>query len=103
MKQLKSFQNTFEFDTTNPPGHEAKVARFFAKIFDKEKIPTQTYESKPGRVSKNQTDRGLGKKGQLFSMIYHGCGFSANSNEYTFDSFGGEINRRVYLWTGRIY
>jgi len=77
-------------DTTNPPGNEAKAARFFAEIFEKEKIPYQTYESKPGRVSIKANLTGSGQKGPIILLNHMDVVF-ANSNEYAFDPFGGDI------------
>ena len=57
-----------QIDTTNPPGNEAKAARFFAEIFDKEKIPYRTYESKPGRVSLKAGLTGSGEKGPIILL-----------------------------------
>jgi acetylornithine deacetylase/succinyl-diaminopimelate desuccinylase-like protein len=79
-----------QIETTNPPGNEAKAARFFAKIFDQEKIPYQIYESKPGRVSIKAKLTGSGKKGPIILLNHMDVVF-ANSNEYTFDPFGGKI------------
>lgn len=77
-------------NTTNPPGNETKAARFFAEIFDKEKIPCQTYESSPGRVSIKAKLTGSGKKGPII-LLNHMDVVLANSHEYTFDPFGGKI------------
>jgi acetylornithine deacetylase/succinyl-diaminopimelate desuccinylase-like protein len=77
-------------DTTNPPGNEAKAAQFFAEIFDKEKIPYQTYESYPKRVSLKAKLTGSGQKGPIILLNHMDVVF-ANSHEYTFDPFGGKI------------
>lgn len=79
-----------QINTTNPPGNEAQAARFFAEIFDREKIPYQTYESKPGRVSIKAKLTGSGKKGPIILLNHMDVVF-ANSNDYTFDPFGGKI------------
>jgi acetylornithine deacetylase/succinyl-diaminopimelate desuccinylase-like protein len=42
-------QKYIRVDTVNPPGNEARAAKFFAAIFDKEGIPYETAESAPGR------------------------------------------------------
>ncbi len=79
-----------QINTTNPPGNEAKAVEFFAEIFDKEKITYQTYESKPGRVSIKAKLTGPGKKGPLILLNHMDVVF-ANSKEFTFDPFGGNI------------
>ena len=79
-----------QIDTSNPPGNEVQAGRFFAEIFDQEKIPYQTYESKPGRVSIKAKLTGSGKKGPII-LLNHMDVVYANSKEYTFDPFGGEI------------
>ena len=79
-----------QIDTTNPPGNEVKAARFFAGIFDREKIPYRIYESKPGRGSIKAKLTGSGQKGPIILLNHMDVVF-ANANEYTFDPFGGEI------------
>jgi acetylornithine deacetylase/succinyl-diaminopimelate desuccinylase-like protein len=79
-----------QIDTTNPPGNEVKAAQFFAEIFDKEKIPYQTYESQPGRVSLKAKLTGSGQKGPVI-LLNHMDVVLANSHEYAFDPFGGNI------------
>jgi acetylornithine deacetylase/succinyl-diaminopimelate desuccinylase-like protein len=87
---VKILSKYLQIDTTNPPGNEAKAARFFAEIFDKEEIPYLTYESKPGRVSIKANLTGSGKKGPII-LLNHMDVVYANSNEFTFDPFGGNI------------
>jgi acetylornithine deacetylase/succinyl-diaminopimelate desuccinylase-like protein len=79
-----------QIDTTNPPGNEDKAARFFAEIFEKEKISYQTYESRPGRVSIKAKLAGSGEKGPVI-LLNHMDVVLANSDEYAFDPFGGNI------------
>ncbi len=79
-----------QIDTTNPPGNEAKAARFFAEIFEKEKIPYRTYESAPGRASIKAKLTGSGKKGPII-LLNHMDVVYANAQEYAFDPLGGEI------------
>jgi acetylornithine deacetylase/succinyl-diaminopimelate desuccinylase-like protein len=79
-----------KINTTNPPGNEVKAARFFAEIFEKENIPYRTYESQPGRVSLKATLTGSGQKGPII-LLNHMDVVLANTGEYAFDPFGGEI------------
>lgn len=79
-----------QIDTTNPPGNEARAARFFSEIFEKEKIPYRTYESQPGRVSLKAGLTGSGEKGPII-LLNHMDVVLANAEEYAFDPFGGDI------------
>src|SRR2546422_1457103 len=39
-----------QLDTSNPPGNEGQAAEFFAKLFARDGIESQIYESAPGRA-----------------------------------------------------
>ncbi len=47
---VKTMQEYLRIDTTNPPGHELRAARFFKKILDAEGIENQIFEYAPGRA-----------------------------------------------------
>ncbi|MBW1930465.1 MAG: M20/M25/M40 family metallo-hydrolase [Deltaproteobacteria bacterium] len=79
-----------KINTSNPPGNEAEAAKFFAEIFDKEGIEYKTYESKPGRVSLRACIKGTGQNKPLI-LLNHMDVAPAQSEEWSFDPFGGEV------------
>lgn len=59
---LTHLKNLIRINTTNPPGNEIKAVRYLSQIFDKEKIPYQIVEPKPGRASIIARVKGDGSK-----------------------------------------
>ena len=54
-------------NTSNPPGNEIEAAKFFKAIFDKEGIPSEIFEYKPGRANIIARYKGSGAKRPLFA------------------------------------
>ncbi len=79
-----------QINTSNPPGNEVAAAEFFTEIFRREGIEYKTYEPLPGRVSVRAVLRGSGKKGAVV-LLNHMDVVPANSADWSFDPFGGEI------------
>jgi len=79
-----------QINTTNPPGNEAPAAEFFAEIFKKEGIEYKTYEPKPSRVSTRAVLPGSGQRGPVI-LLNHMDVVPAESEDWSFDPFGGEI------------
>jgi acetylornithine deacetylase/succinyl-diaminopimelate desuccinylase-like protein len=48
---LDYFRTYLRFDTTNPPSNTAAAIAYLKSILDKERIATETFESKPGMVT----------------------------------------------------
>jgi acetylornithine deacetylase/succinyl-diaminopimelate desuccinylase-like protein len=55
-------------DTSNPPGNEILAARAIKEILDKEGIPSETFESAPGRASIVARLKGSGARKPLLLM-----------------------------------
>jgi acetylornithine deacetylase/succinyl-diaminopimelate desuccinylase-like protein len=79
-----------KLDTSNPPGNEYLAANFFADIFTAENIPFKLYEPAVGRVSIRAELKGSGKTAPLI-LLHHTDVIAADSSEWSFDPFGGEI------------
>jgi acetylornithine deacetylase/succinyl-diaminopimelate desuccinylase-like protein len=83
-----------QIDTTNPPGNEDKGVRFFAEIFDKEKVAYKTYEAAPGRQSIRAMIPGSGEKKALILLNHIGV-VPAQTDQWSFEPFSGEIKDGV--------
>src|SRR5260221_12729381 len=49
---LEYFRAYLKFDTTNPPSNTTSAIDYLKKLLDHEGITTETFESKPGMVSR---------------------------------------------------
>jgi len=76
--------------TVNPPGNEIEGARFFKKILDKESIPSQIFESSPGRGSILATLKGSGKS-KPFLLLSHIDVVPTEKERWEVDPFAGII------------
>ncbi len=77
-------------NTSNPPGNEYLASEFFKRIFNTAGIQYKTYESKPGRVSIRAELKGSGPENPLI-LLHHMDVITANSDEWSFDPFGGGV------------
>jgi acetylornithine deacetylase/succinyl-diaminopimelate desuccinylase-like protein len=83
-------QKYLQVQTVNPPGNEIEGARFFKKILDKESIPSQIFESSPGRGSILATLKGSGKS-KPFLLLSHIDVVPAEKERWEVDPFAGII------------
>jgi acetylornithine deacetylase/succinyl-diaminopimelate desuccinylase-like protein len=83
-------QKYLQVQTVNPPGNEIEGARFFQKILDKESIPSQIFESSPGRGSILATLKGSGKS-KPFLLLSHIDVVPAEKERWEVDPFAGII------------
>ena len=79
-----------QIDTTNPPGNEDRGVKFFAEIFEKEKVEYKIYEAAPGRQSIRALIPGSGQKGALI-LLNHIDVVPAQMDQWSFEPFGGEV------------
>jgi acetylornithine deacetylase/succinyl-diaminopimelate desuccinylase-like protein len=79
-----------QIDTTNPPGNEDKGVRFFAEIFENEKVEYKIYEAAPGRQSIRALIPGSGQKGALI-LLNHIDVVPAQKDQWSFEPFSGEV------------
>ena len=89
-ESIELLSRYLQFDTTNPPGNEAPAAEFFAEIFKKEGIEYKTYEPEPSRISIRAALPGSGERGRVI-LLNHMDVVPAESKDWSFDPFGGEI------------
>src|SRR5262249_46336989 len=65
---VKFLSELVKVDTSNPPGHEAQAAEYIKSVLAAEGIPSQIYESAPGRGNLVARLKGNGKKQPLLLM-----------------------------------
>lgn len=83
-------------DTTNPPGNEIRGAEFFKRIFEREGIEAQIFESAPGRGNVYARLKGDGSKKALL-LLNHMDVVPVDRRYWTVDPFGGEI-KDGFIW-----
>lgn len=85
-----------QLDTSNPPGGERAAADFFAKLFARDGIESQIYESAPGRASIVARLSGDGTKPAVV-LLHHMDVVPADRRFWKADPFAGEI-RDGAIW-----
>ena len=51
LSSVELLQRLIRFDTSNPPGGEARAARFLSELLSREGIDSRTHEPAPGRTN----------------------------------------------------
>lgn len=77
-------------NTSNPPGNEIEAAKFFKAIFDKEGLPNETFEYKPGRANLIARYKGNGSKRPII-LLNHSDVVTADPKAWRVDPFSAEI------------
>ena len=77
-------------DTSNPPGNEIEAAKFFKAIFDKEGIPSEIFEYKPGRANIIARYKGSGSKRPII-LLNHTDVVTADPKAWRVAPFSAEI------------
>ncbi len=88
-------------DTSNPPGNETRAAEFLKAIFDREGIPSEIFESAPGRGNIVARLKGNGGKRPLLLMAHLDV-VGVERDKWTFDPFGGQIKDGFLYGRGSI-
>jgi len=94
-------QKYLQVQTVNPPGNEIEGARFFKKILDKESIPSQIFESSPGRGSILATLKGSGKSKPVL-LLSHIDVVPAEKERWEVDPFAGIIKDGYFYGRGTL-
>jgi len=87
---VRVFTHYLQIDTSNPPGNERRAADFFAELFERDGIPSQIYESAPGRASIVARLVGDGSKPSVV-LMHHMDVVPAEARHWKAPPFGGEI------------
>jgi len=79
-----------KIDTSNPPGHETKVAEYIKAILDREGIASQIFELEPGRGNLVARLKGNGKKRPIL-LMGHTDVVGVEREKWTIEPFGGIV------------
>jgi acetylornithine deacetylase/succinyl-diaminopimelate desuccinylase-like protein len=90
-----------QLDTSNPPGNERAAAELFAKLFARDGIESEIYESAPGRASIAARLRGDGSRPAVV-LMHHMDVVPADAAYWHANPFGGEIRDGAVWGRGAI-
>ena len=85
-----------KIDTSNPPGDEIKAANYIKSLLDKEGIPSEIFESAPGRANLVARLKGSGTKKPLM-LMGHLDVVGVERDKWTVDPFAA-ISKDGYLY-----
>lgn len=85
---VRNLSALVQIDTSNPPGNEIKAAQHLKAIFDREGIPSEIFESAPGRANIVARLKGNGKKRPVLLMAHLDV-VGVERSKWTADPFGG--------------
>jgi len=84
-------------DTVNPPGNETRAVEWFAKIFDAEGIPYETYGATDSRQSIVARLKGDGSRGDSLILLNHTDVVPFELEHWTKEPLAGEISDG-FIW-----
>jgi acetylornithine deacetylase/succinyl-diaminopimelate desuccinylase-like protein len=85
-----------KIDTSNPPGNEIKAANYIKSVLDREGIPSEIFESAPGRANLVARLKGNGSKKPLM-LMGHLDVVGVERDKWTIDPFAA-IEKDGYLY-----
>jgi acetylornithine deacetylase/succinyl-diaminopimelate desuccinylase-like protein len=85
-----------KIDTSNPPGDEIKAANYIKSVLDREGIPSEIFESAPGRANLVARLKGNGSKKPLM-LMGHLDVVGVERDKWTVDPFAA-ITKDGYLY-----
>jgi acetylornithine deacetylase/succinyl-diaminopimelate desuccinylase-like protein len=85
-----------KIDTTNPPGHETRVAEYLKQVADVNQIPCELLGPDPKRLNFVARLKGNGK-GKPLLLMAHSDVVPADKSQWTQNPFGGDI-RDGYIY-----
>ena len=93
VEALGWLQNLIRIDTTNPPGNELVAAKYVAGILQKEGIPSEIFESTPGRgiLVARLSAGALPDPTRALLLLAHLDVVGVDKSKWTVDPFGGVI------------
>jgi acetylornithine deacetylase/succinyl-diaminopimelate desuccinylase-like protein len=86
-------QGLIRINTTNPPGNELAAAKYIAGILDKEGIPSEIFQSAPGRgfLVARLSSSALPNPSRALLLMGHLDVVGVDKTKWTVDPFGGVI------------
>jgi acetylornithine deacetylase/succinyl-diaminopimelate desuccinylase-like protein len=87
---IQILQQLVRIDTSNPPGNETKAAQYIKSVFDKEGIPSEIFESAPGRGNIVARLKGNGSKKPILLMAHLDV-VGVDRSKWSFDPFSAKV------------
>ena len=84
-------ENLIRINTTNPPGNELAAAKYLAGILDKEGIPSEIFQSAPGRgfLVARLSSSAVPDPSKALLLLGHLDVVGVDKSKWTVDPFGG--------------
>ena len=97
-------QGLIRINTTNPPGNEMVAAKYIAGILEREGIPSETFESAPGRgfLVARLSASAMPDPSKALLLMGHLDVVGADKSKWTVDPFGGVIKDGYLYGRGAI-
>ncbi|MGA7855896.1 MAG: M20/M25/M40 family metallo-hydrolase [Candidatus Acidiferrales bacterium] len=97
-------QGLLRIDTTNPPGNELVAAKYIAAILQKEGIPSETFESTPGRgfLVARLSSSAVPDPSRALLLLAHLDVVGVDKSKWTVDPFGAVIQGNYLYGRGAI-
>ena len=96
---LDTLVSLVRLKTVQPEGREILAARHLKEILDREGLPSEIFESEPGRASIVARVRGNGSKRPLL-LLGHLDVVAVERDEWSFDPFAGEVKDGILYARG---
>jgi len=93
---VKWLSDYVKINTSNPPGREARAARYLAQILQREGIPSRTVVSQPGRANLIAGIPGRQREGGV-ALVHHMDVVPVDAGAWTVPPFSGLV-RDGYIW-----
>jgi acetylornithine deacetylase/succinyl-diaminopimelate desuccinylase-like protein len=95
-------QGLIRINTTNPPGNELAAAKYLAGILDKEGIPSETFQSAPGRgfLVARLPSSAVPDPSKALLLVGHLDVVGVDKSKWTVDPFGGVIQGKYIYGRG---
>lgn len=98
---LKFLSDLVKIDTSNPPGNEVRAAEYIKSVLAAEHIPSQIFESAPGRGNLVARLKGNGKKQPLL-LMGHLDVVGVERDKWTVDPFAALVKDGYLYGRGSI-
>lgn len=99
---VKHLSNYIKIDTSNPPGNTDAGLEYFKNIFESEGIEYKIYTSKSNKKSILAWIKSDGSKGKPLLLLNHIDVVPANSEDWSFEPFSGDIKNGYILGRGAL-
>jgi acetylornithine deacetylase/succinyl-diaminopimelate desuccinylase-like protein len=104
IEALSWLQGLLRIDTSNPPGNELVAAKFIAAILQKEGIPSEIFESTPGRgfIVARLSSSAVPDPSRALLLVAHLDVVGVDKSKWTVDPFGAVIQGNYLYGRGAI-